>query len=106
TAAAAAALPAFATASGVTPAALAASGFAASAFATAPAPFTAAAALRRRRALGHLLLALRGGVRAEVGLAEDLAPVDPHLDAGRAVDREGRGLGVVDVGAHGVERDA
>src|SRR5690606_32729028 len=60
--------------------------------------------------LGHggrrVLLALRGGVRAEVGLADDLAVEDPDLHAGRAVDREGGRLGVVDVGSERVERHA
>src|SRR5690606_9425800 len=71
--------------------------------ASAPAALTAAALGRRRRGG---LLALRVRVGAEVGLPDDLAVEDPHLHAGGAVDRVGRGLGVVDVGAEGVEGDA
>ena len=52
------------------------------------------------------LRALLLHVRAKVGLAEDLAPVDPDLDTAGAVDRVGRALRVVNVSADGVERHA
>src|SRR5690554_6189043 len=81
----------------------------AAALAFTPAAFAATAATLARRRLNLLLLQLlplRLHVRAEVRLAEDLTPVDPHLHARRAVDRIGRAFGVVDVRADRVERDA